>query len=241
MTIAIAPGGPGSRPTWTSSAKDIVTTGLGTSRVWVTLGYGILNEVYWPATGLPQIRDLGFIVAGPSGWFEVKRINRYQISISEDRVPLPQVTHQGDRYGLVIEVVPDPSRDVVLISYRLTGGDMKLYALLAPHLDNSGEHNNARAAADLSAWKEATALCLLSDAGFSRSSAGYVGTSDGWQDFSRNGRMTWDYGEAIDGNVALLGELQATQSTLALALSNTIEGARTNARSSLSEGYHSIG
>jgi hypothetical protein len=38
----------------------------------------------------------------------------------------------------------------------------------------------------------------------------------------------------------LLGELQATQGTLALALSNTIEGARTNARSSLSEGYHSI-
>jgi len=26
---------------------------------------------------------------------------------------------------------------------------VKLYALLAPHLGNSGEHNNARAAADL--------------------------------------------------------------------------------------------
>src|SRR5205085_9824644 len=48
MPIAVAPGGPGSRPTWTSSAKDLVTTALGTSRVWVTLGYGILNEVYWP-------------------------------------------------------------------------------------------------------------------------------------------------------------------------------------------------
>jgi glucoamylase len=218
----------------------MVTTALGTSRVWVTLGYGILNEIYWPATGQPQIRDLGFIVAGPSGWFEVKRVNRYRISLSEDCVPLPQVTHQGDRYRLVIEVVPDPSRDVVLISYRLTGGDMKLYALLAPHLGNSGEHNNARATADLSAWKEATALCLLSECGFSRSSAGYVGTSDGWQDFSTNGRMTWEYGEAIDGNVALLGELQATQGTLALALSDTIEGARTKAWSSLSEGYHSI-
>src|SRR5258708_22506982 len=91
----------------------------------------------------------------------------------------------------------------------------------------------------LTAWKDETALCLLSDCGFSRSSAGYVGASDGWQDFSRNGRMTWEYGEAIDGNVALLGELQATQGTLALALSNTIEGARTKARSSLSEGYHS--
>ena len=90
-------------------------TALGTSRVWVTLGYGILNEIYWPATGQPQIRDLGFIVAGPSGWFEVKRVNRYQISMLDDCVPLPQVTHQGDRYRLVIEVVPDPSRDVVLI------------------------------------------------------------------------------------------------------------------------------
>src|SRR6266478_5093018 len=73
MIIAIAPGGPGSWPTWTSSAKDMVTTALGTSRVWVTLGYGILNEVYWPATGLPQIRDLGFIVAGSSEWFEVRQ------------------------------------------------------------------------------------------------------------------------------------------------------------------------
>ena len=101
MIIAIAPGGPGSRPTWTSSAKDMVTTALGTSRVWVTLGYGILNEVYWPATGLPQIRDLGFIVAGPSGWFEVKRVNRYQVSMPNDWVPLPQVAHEGDGYRLL--------------------------------------------------------------------------------------------------------------------------------------------
>src|SRR5262245_45673513 len=111
MTIAIAPGGPGSRPTWTSSAKDMVTTALGTSRVWVTLGYGILNEVYWPATGLPQIRDLGFIVAGPSEWFEVKRVNRYHVSMPDDWVPLPQVAHEGDGYRLLIEVLPDPSRD----------------------------------------------------------------------------------------------------------------------------------
>src|SRR5260370_7574811 len=88
----------------------------------------------------------------------------------------------------------------------------------------------------LTAWKDETALCLLSDSGFSRSSAGYVGASDGWQDFSRNGRMTWEYGEAIDGNVALLGELPATQGTLAIGFSHTLVGARTNARSSLLQG-----
>jgi len=143
MIIAIAPGGPGSRPTWTSSAKDMVTTALGTSRVWVTLGYGILNEVYWPATGLPQIRDLGFIVAGSSEWFEVKRVNRYHVSMPDDWVPLPQVAHEGDGYRLLIEVLPDPSRDVVLILYRLTGDNMNLYALLAPARVVGNESNIA--------------------------------------------------------------------------------------------------
>jgi hypothetical protein len=80
LGLSIPPGGPGIRPTWASSAKDLVTTALGTGRVWVTLGHGILNEIYWPTTGTPQTRDLGFIVASPSGWFEVKRINRYAVS-----------------------------------------------------------------------------------------------------------------------------------------------------------------
>jgi glucoamylase len=238
--LTVAPGGPGSRPTWTSSAKDMVTTALGTSRVWVTLGYGIVNEIYWPATGKPQIRDLGFIIAGPSGWFEVKRICRYRISVPEAYVPLPQIIHEGEGYRLVLELAPDPRRDVVLISFRLIGEGLRLYVLLAPHLGNSGEHNNARAGRDLAGWKGDNALCLVSDCRFSRSSAGYVGVSDGWQDFCQNGRMTWTCTEAPNGNVALLGELQANEGTLGLGLAETCEGARTLARSSLSEGYGQI-
>ena len=63
-----APGWPGIAPTWTSSAKDLVTTVPSPSRVWASIGHGILNEVYWPSAGEPQVRDLGFIVAGPGGW-----------------------------------------------------------------------------------------------------------------------------------------------------------------------------
>src|SRR4051794_27478274 len=62
-----APGAPGVSPTWTSSAKDIVGCGLGPARLWFTLGYGIVNEVYYPRVDIPQIRDLGFIVAGGQG------------------------------------------------------------------------------------------------------------------------------------------------------------------------------
>ncbi|MGH6889620.1 MAG: glycoside hydrolase family 15 protein [Rhizomicrobium sp.] len=236
----IAPRGTVCTPTWTSSAKDMVTTALGTGRLWVTLGYGIVNEIYWPATGTPQIRDLGFIVSAPGGWYELKRVARYTFSVADDHIPLPQIVHEGDGYRLALEVVPDPRRDAVLISFRLAGEGLRLYALLAPHLADSGLNNNACAGADLVAWKNDAALCLASDCGFSRGSAGHVGVSDGWQDFARNGRMTWTYAEALDGNVALLGELAANEGALALGFSETREGARTLARSSLSEGIAPI-
>jgi glucoamylase len=235
-----APGWPGIAPTWTSSAKDMVTAALGPSRVWATLGYGIINEVYWPSAGRPQIRDLGFIVAGRSEWHEVKRVARYQLSLPEPYIPLPRIVHEGQGYRLELEVSPDPLRDAIVVAFRLTGEDVTLYALLAPHLDGSGWHNNARAGGDLLAWKDCNALHLTSDCGFSRTSAGYVGYSDGWQDFSRHGEMRWTYGEALDGNVALMGELTAAEGVLALAFADTPEGARTLGHSSLRHGFETV-
>jgi glucoamylase len=235
-----APGRPGVAPTWTSSAKDMVTSALGPSRVWVTLGHGIINEVYWPSAGRPQIRDLGFIVAGRSKWHEVKRIARYQLSLPEPFIPVPHIIHEGEGYRLELEVSPDPLRDAIVIAFRLTGDDMALYVLLAPHLDGSGTHNNARADGDLRAWKDCNALYLTSDCGFSRTSAGYVGYSDGWQDFCRNGSMRWTFSEALDGNVALMGELASREGVLALAFADSPEGARTLARSSLHQGFEAV-
>src|SRR5262249_43720789 len=152
IVAPVAPGAPGHAPTWTSSAKDLVTTALGTSRGWATLGHGILNEVYWPATGPPPIRDMGFIVSGPFGWVEVKRTMRYRIDTPQPYVPLPQVVHEGEGYRLMLEVVPDPLRDVVLVNFKLTGEGTRLYVLLAPHLGNSGLLNSARAGSELLAW-----------------------------------------------------------------------------------------
>lgn len=52
----------------------MVSTALGPSRLWVTVGHGVINEVYWPTTGKPQIRDPrrpaardGRAVEGPAG------------------------------------------------------------------------------------------------------------------------------------------------------------------------------
>jgi glucoamylase len=233
-------GAPGIAPTWTSSAKDAVTRALGRARLWATLGYGIVNEVYWPTTSQPQIRDLGFVVAGEGSWIEVKRARRYSLTTPETPIPLPQVVHEGDRYRLTLEVLPDPSRDVLLVSYELEGDGVLLYPLLAPHLGTSGWDNTAWVADGLFAQSEQGSLCLLADTGFSRASAGYVGASDGWQDFSAHGQMTYDFDRAGPGNVALMGELSAASGVLALGFSQMPEGARTLAASSIAEGYPTV-
>ena len=89
-----APGAPGIAPSWTSSAKDLVGTSLGPARLWFTLGFGIVNEVYYPRVDTPQIRDLGFIVAGPGGfWSEVKRNQNYTLHMLAPGAPAVEIVH----------------------------------------------------------------------------------------------------------------------------------------------------
>lgn len=233
-----APGHPGIPPTWASSEKDLVTTSMGCARVWVTLGYGIVNEIYHPSTGDPQVRDLGFIVADEEEWFELKRVNRYTLSQPEPCVPLPTVTHCGDRYELTLEILPDPDRDTLLIRWSLDGDGFRLYPLLAPHLGFESERNTAWIeGGDAFARGGDQHLCLRSDRGFRRTSVGFVGASDGWQDFTQNGRMTWTYDRAEEGNVAIMAECEGDEGVLSLGFSRSVHGARTRARSSLAGGF----
>ena len=237
-TVTDAPGAPGVPPTWTSSAKDMVATAIGSSRIWVTLGYGTVNEVYWPSTGEPQLRDLGFIIKGPKGWTEVKRAGRYLLNTPKAYVPLPTVLHEGDGYRLELEFLPHPQRDGLLIRYRLDGEQLSLYVLVAPHMGGDRDDNEAWAGEDLSAQRGGVALCVRADGGFTRTGAGYVGTSDGWTDFDKNGAMTWTYQRAGSGNVAMMGELaSAASGTIALTFALSMAGARTLARSSLADDY----
>ena len=235
-------GAPGLGPTWSASAKDVVTTGLGPSRLWATVGLGIVNEVYWPNTGQPQIRDLGFIVADDHEWFELKRVNRYRVSTPKPYLPLARIVHEGERYTLTLEFLPDPLRDVLLISFELTGVGYRLYPLLAPHLGATGWDNTAWVddGALFAQGSAGNGLCLMAEPGFTRASAGYVGASDGWQDFNTNGRMAWEFARATNGNVALIGELDEQRGVLALGFGESPTGARTLATSSLVEGAAAV-
>src|SRR5262249_7845758 len=57
-----------------------------------------------------------------------------------------------------------------------------------------------------------------------RTSCGFVGFSDGWQDLHDNFQMDWEFGNAEDGNIALTGEIdlaQGSQFTIALAFGDS--------------------
>jgi glucoamylase len=246
--MSSAPGAPGLSPTWCSSAKEIVGCALGASRLWFTIGGGIINEVYYPRVDIPQIRDLGFLVGDGAGfWVEVKRLWRHQVQLAAAGAPAVRIVHRHERFELTLRVTPCANRDVLLIEVSLSGDEaLKVYALLAPHLGGTGAGNRAEVVVHRGRrllWAEqgpfALALAAVTpeqqDA-FGRASAGFVGSSDGWQDFARNGALTWQYEGAGPGNVALIGELPR-HAVLALGFGSTPESAATLALTSLSEPF----
>ena len=224
IDATLAPGAPGIAPTWSSSDKDAVGTSHYASRVWFTVGRGILNEVYWPHVDRPQIRDLGFIVADDAGfWSEVKRDADHEVHHERAGIPAITAVHRHLRYELTLRICADDHADVIRIQARLqdrrakddptrAANPLRLYPLLAPHLGFGGDAGQAWVGATkgrsmVFARHGAWALALASDPAPERQGVGHVGASDGWQDFAANGRMTWTYERTGPGNVAGMTEI----------------------------------
>jgi glucoamylase len=233
----IAFGAPGISPTWSSSDKDFVTTALDGPRLWATIGHGIINEVYWPSTGQPQIRDLGFYLVGATRWIDLKRERRYRLMTPRPYLPVLTIVHHGEDYQLTLEVLPEPQRDVLFVHFNLSG-PYRLVIILAPHLGVSGRHNSAWIQDGVGyASRHDRALCLTADRPLRNLSCGYVGFSDGWQDLRLHGRLTWRFARADNGTVALSAELAGSNGVVALGFAPTTYGAFMLARTALAADF----
>jgi glucoamylase len=214
-------GAPGVEPRWTSSKKDAVSTAYSaSSRIWFTLSHGTLNEIYYPTIDRPQTRDMELLFTDGERFFhEEKRDLTYDFNYIDKDAPAVRVvgTEPQGRYTVTKEFIADPHNSVVLMNVKITGDEsvlqrMKCYALLAPHLNGGGAGNSARSVQVagrrvLLAWKKNTSLAMGCSVGFTRSSCGYVGASDGFQDLMSDMTMSWHFGEALDGNIAVMGEI----------------------------------
>ncbi|MBI3430980.1 MAG: glycosyl hydrolase [Hydrogenophilales bacterium] len=245
-----APASHWSNPVWASARKDMVGNALGTSRLWFSVAQGIVSEVYYPRIDIPQLKDLGFIVADDQGfWREIRQQPGYTLEFAAPGIPALTIRHAHPRFSFSLRICPDPQRDVLLLDIELGGDDsLRPYLLAAPRL--GGDAGNNRGWAD--AWEGRPLLwaeqglfgmalmCADADGlpGFGRRSVGSVGESDLWQDFDRHRRMTWSFAETEPGEVALGGELPR-RCTLALALGSSKEAAATLAWSALMQGFES--
>ena len=254
MVTKDAPGWPGIPPRWTSSAKQGVGTAVSdASRVWFTVSHGILNEVFSPRVDQAGLRDMELLITKEPGFFaEEKRDTYSDTKYLQQGIPAYHLTNTCKIGSFRIEktVVSDPSRDTLLqhIQFLPLAGSIaeyRLFALIAPHLGNRGGGNTAwvgdhKGTQMLFAEVAGKGLAMACTAGWLRTSSGYVGVSDGWQDVSAHGSMTWIHQRAPDGNVALIGEVDLSlgnEFTLAIGFGSNAEEAGHQAASSLAGSF----
>ncbi|MGD9720682.1 MAG: glycoside hydrolase family 15 protein [Pirellulales bacterium] len=240
----LAFGAPGIPPRWTRGDKDAVGTAYSaSSRIWFTLSSGVVTEVYYPTIDRPQIRDLQYLITDGKTFFHDSRRNLESKveQLAQHTLGFRVTNTCVDRpYRIVNEIVTDPHHPCLLLRTRLEGDEpfvstLRLFALLAPHLDVTGEGNTGYLAEVagkkvLIANRADTWLALGASAPFVRRSCGYVGFSDGWTDLHDNFEMDWQFDRAENGNIALTAEIDLSESrefTLALAFGPAAHAAQT--------------
>ncbi|MCW3070399.1 MAG: cga [Bacteroidetes bacterium] len=249
-------GWPGIEARWTSSAKSGVGTSLNArSKVWYSINHGILNEIYYPQVDQACTRDLSMIVTDGNDFFsEEKRHTSHAIKHIAKGVPGYHITNSCNlhSYRIEKEIISDPSRDTVLqrIQFFPTNKkrkDFKLFMILAPHLGNNGNANTAwvgdyKGLPMLFAQRGETSLALACSIPWKKCSAGFVGTSDGWQDLNKHKDMMWEFERAENGNVSLTGEIDLEECNgqpfvVALGFGRNAEEAGQRARASILESF----
>jgi glucoamylase len=206
----VAPSAPGARALWTAGNKDgFGTATTSASKVWYTLGGGELTEVYYPNLGTPAIRDLQFVITDGKSWIERERENNdHTLTLTDPRsLSYQQInTDPNRRYRITKTYTTDPARSVLLMRVRfesLTNQPLRLYVLYDPSLSGNGDDDSGSTAGTALMASDATAAsALVASPAFTKTSSGYLGTSDGWSDLRADYTMDWNYGSAPDGNVA---------------------------------------
>ena len=246
-----APGAPGARALWTAGNKD----GFGTSttlgsKAWFTLGGGELTEVYYPNLGTPAVRDLQFVVTDGKSWVERESEDtNHTLALTDPRsLSYQQVnTDPAGRFRITKTYTTDPSRSALLMRVHfesLTNQPLRLYVLYDPSLSGNGDDDSGSTVGAALVTSDAKAAsALVAAPAFTKTSSGYLGTSDGWTDLRSDYAMDWNYTSAPNGNVVQTGRLALTgksgsqDATLALGFGGSASEALNGANASLAAGF----
>ena len=194
-----------------------------------------------------------FIVTDGENFFsEEKRNTKHQTRYLKPGIPFYQVinTCTEKKYQLKKEILCDPFRNTVLqniIFNKEENTQLKLFALLAPHLNDKGDNNcgwidEYKGMPMLFAKNAGLFLAMACSVNWLKRSVGFVGTSDGWTDLHQHKKMEWQYTNADNGNIALTGEIDVPSTNkflLVISFGRNAEEAANHARASILDGFKS--
>ncbi len=186
-----AQGKPGDKPTWSSGAKTLVGTAASPrSRIWYTIGNGVLNEIYFPDVDQANTRSVRFLVTDGKTFFSDEEWDaEHTVTWLAAGVPGCHIESRckAGRYHLVKDIVTDPVRDTLLMRVSFTTPqpepDLKLYLFAEPQMGDRGADNDAwigqyKSVTMLLSQRGRTCLAVASEPPMLQTSCGYMGSSE---------------------------------------------------------------
>lgn len=216
-----AAGHPGIVPNWSSAKKVHVGTSYPSSfennnqpqsLVWFTLAHGVLTEVYYPTIDKAQIKDSQILVSDEKSFFVEERtqVDHLVNVVSPSKVQV--INHdKKNRFKITHEYFTMNSSSVLVdkVTIESNVDGLNYYLLINPALNNTGYKDSAIANNnELSFYEGATSLKVTSSIGFSKTSVGFVGNSDGYQDLKDDFKLNNLNIKALNGNVAGTAQLK---------------------------------
>ena len=246
-----APGAPGAASDWVTGDKDGFGTARGTdSKVWYTLNNGELSEIYYPRIDTPSTRDTQLVVTDGRTFTDretTDTIHRVRL-LDPESLSYQQInTARSGKYVITKTYVTDPRRSTVLVDIEfrsLTGQRYRVYVLHDPALSMTGDDDTGSTQSGaLVATDGTNSDAVLASSGFSKTSSGYQGQSDGWTDLAGDHQMDWTYTAGQPGNVVQTGQTALTglaggqHLTLAIGFATSTSAAVSVARASLASRF----
>ena len=248
-----APGYPGEAADWSPGDKDGFGTAIGAldSKVWYTLNDGVLSEVFAPRIDTPSSRDTQLVVTDGATFTDREdEDTTHRVELVDPRALVyRQVnTATSGKYRITKTYTTDPARSAVLVDVLFESLDGQPYQVYVRHDVglglNANDDTGRSAAGGLVATDGVQSSAVLASTGFTRTTSGYVGRSDGYDDLSSDHVLDDVHAAAPDrGNVVQLGQTRLTGTgdarrlTLALGFGATEDDAAGAAGAALGGGF----
>jgi glucoamylase len=188
------------------------------SKVWLTVGQGVLNEIYFPTVDEAQVRDSQILVTDGNTFFSEERNDaRSRVEWLSDHPLDVQFVNEDKkgRYTITRQLVPDPDANVVWMYLNFRSNDPKLKYFLHHNtsLGNTGaddtcfvQDGRMRFADDV---KKRTQV-LYASVGFGAKTCGLdADASDGFQQLKDHFTLS-NLQSTSTGNVVATAELLLT-------------------------------